>query len=226
MSKIKFEDLLGTGAHFGHVTRKWNPNYTPFVLMEKNGIHIINLYKNELVEALNNSTVIANSIYIAQVIKELYGVDSKVEYPIIDIDRLKLEFDSLPEAQDVGISFIGDSEVKGLGLAKVIAQSLPEEKFCFYSRYHSKRIIEGNIIYLPWEINPAMIYKRAKLVIVPSQWREAYGRVARESYLLGIPVLVSNIGGLPESVDYNEDNIINNYTEVNEWISQIKYYLG
>ena len=43
MSKIKFEDLLGTGAHFGHVTRKWNPNFKPYVLMEKNGIHIINL---------------------------------------------------------------------------------------------------------------------------------------------------------------------------------------
>ena len=43
MSKIKFDDFLGTGAHFGHVTRKWNPNYKPFVLMEKNGIHIINL---------------------------------------------------------------------------------------------------------------------------------------------------------------------------------------
>jgi len=34
-SKVKFEDLLGTGAHFGHVTRKWNPNYKPFILMEK-----------------------------------------------------------------------------------------------------------------------------------------------------------------------------------------------
>ncbi|MEA1881283.1 MAG: 30S ribosomal protein S2 [Candidatus Marinimicrobia bacterium] len=43
MTKIKFEDLLGTGAHFGHVTRKWNPNYKPFILMEKNGVHIINL---------------------------------------------------------------------------------------------------------------------------------------------------------------------------------------
>ena len=29
MEKIKFEDLLGSGAHFGHVTRKWNPNYNP-----------------------------------------------------------------------------------------------------------------------------------------------------------------------------------------------------
>ncbi len=43
MALIKFEDLLDTGAHFGHVTRKWHPNYKPFVLMEKNGVHIINL---------------------------------------------------------------------------------------------------------------------------------------------------------------------------------------
>jgi len=43
MTKVKFEDLLGTGAHFGHVTRKWNPNYKPYILMEKNGVHIINL---------------------------------------------------------------------------------------------------------------------------------------------------------------------------------------
>tara|TARA_B100001123_G_scaffold445380_1_gene596805 strand:- start:953 stop:1786 length:834 start_codon:yes stop_codon:yes gene_type:complete len=43
MAKIKFEDLLITGAHYGHVTRKWHPNYKPFILMEKNGVHIINL---------------------------------------------------------------------------------------------------------------------------------------------------------------------------------------
>ena len=54
MSKIKFEDLLGTGAHFGHVTRKWNPNYKPFVLMEKNGIHIINL--DETIRCLDKAT--------------------------------------------------------------------------------------------------------------------------------------------------------------------------
>ena len=43
MSPIKFEDLLDTGAHFGHVTRKWHPNYKPYILMEKTGVHIINL---------------------------------------------------------------------------------------------------------------------------------------------------------------------------------------
>ena len=43
MDQVKFEDLLGTGAHFGHVTRKWNPNFKPYILLEKNGVHIINL---------------------------------------------------------------------------------------------------------------------------------------------------------------------------------------
>ena len=43
MSEVNFENLLSTGAHFGHVTRKWHPSYEPYILMERNGIHIINL---------------------------------------------------------------------------------------------------------------------------------------------------------------------------------------
>ena len=43
MAQVKFEDLLSTGAHFGHVTRKWDPNFKPYILLEKNGVHIINL---------------------------------------------------------------------------------------------------------------------------------------------------------------------------------------
>ena len=37
--------LLDAGVHFGHLTRKWNPNMAPYIYMERNGIHIINLYK-------------------------------------------------------------------------------------------------------------------------------------------------------------------------------------
>ena len=43
MDNVKIEDLLGTGAHFGHLTRKWNPKFKPYVLLEKNSIHIIDL---------------------------------------------------------------------------------------------------------------------------------------------------------------------------------------
>ena len=45
MAKTKVNDLLNAGVHFGHLTRKWNPNMAPYIYMERNGIHIINLYK-------------------------------------------------------------------------------------------------------------------------------------------------------------------------------------
>ncbi len=45
MAKITFEELLDAGAHFGHLKRKWNPNMAPYIFMERNGIHIIDLYK-------------------------------------------------------------------------------------------------------------------------------------------------------------------------------------
>ncbi|MEI6765686.1 MAG: 30S ribosomal protein S2 [Bacteroidota bacterium] len=45
MSKINFQDLLDAGVHFGHLKRKWNPNMAPYIFMERNGIHIIDLHK-------------------------------------------------------------------------------------------------------------------------------------------------------------------------------------
>jgi small subunit ribosomal protein S2 len=45
MAKIEVKDLLEAGVHFGHLTRKWNPHMAPYIYMERNGIHVINLYK-------------------------------------------------------------------------------------------------------------------------------------------------------------------------------------
>jgi small subunit ribosomal protein S2 len=45
MAKVEVKDLLEGGVHFGHLTRKWDPNMAPYIYMERNGIHIINLYK-------------------------------------------------------------------------------------------------------------------------------------------------------------------------------------
>ena len=45
MSRTNFKELLEAGVHFGHLKKKWNPGMTPYVFMEKNGIHIIDLNK-------------------------------------------------------------------------------------------------------------------------------------------------------------------------------------
>ena len=45
MSRTSFDQLLEAGAHFGHLKRKWNPAMAPYIFMERNGIHIIDLHK-------------------------------------------------------------------------------------------------------------------------------------------------------------------------------------
>ncbi|MBF6597372.1 MAG: 30S ribosomal protein S2 [Fermentimonas sp.] len=45
MAKLEFDQLLEAGAHFGHLKRKWNPSMAPYIFMERNGIHIIDLHK-------------------------------------------------------------------------------------------------------------------------------------------------------------------------------------
>ncbi len=46
MSNLKYNDLLDAGVHFGHLTRKWDPRMAPYIFMERNGIHIIDLNKS------------------------------------------------------------------------------------------------------------------------------------------------------------------------------------
>lgn len=47
MKKVDLTDLIEAGAHFGHLTRRWNPKMKPYIFMEKNGIHIIDLKKSQ-----------------------------------------------------------------------------------------------------------------------------------------------------------------------------------
>lgn len=63
MPRTNFEELLEAGVHFGHLKRKWNPNMAPYIFMERNGIHIIDLHKTvaKLDEAANALKQIAKS---------------------------------------------------------------------------------------------------------------------------------------------------------------------
>jgi len=63
MARTNFEDLLDAGVHFGHLKRKWNPNMAPYIFMERNGIHIIDLYKTvaKLEEAASAAKQIVKS---------------------------------------------------------------------------------------------------------------------------------------------------------------------
>lgn len=63
MARTTFEELLDAGVHFGHLKRKWNPNMAPYIFMERNGIHILDLYKTmaKLEEAASAMKQVAKS---------------------------------------------------------------------------------------------------------------------------------------------------------------------
>jgi small subunit ribosomal protein S2 len=63
MPRVSFDQLLDAGVHFGHLRRKWNPSMAPYIFMERNGIHIIDLHKTaiKIEEAANAMKNIAKS---------------------------------------------------------------------------------------------------------------------------------------------------------------------
>jgi len=63
MVKVTFDEMLEAGVHFGHLKRKWNPSMAPYIFMERNGIHIIDLYKTQakLEDASNAIKQVAKS---------------------------------------------------------------------------------------------------------------------------------------------------------------------
>jgi len=183
------------------------------------------ILKNDIRNLIKKSKVIANSDFMASKLKELFNVDSVVIPPIVNIDPI-FKSSVFKKSKKNSIVFVGDSVIKGIQLVYSLAEKLNNENFIIFSRYINKEEMHGNITIKPWVQDNKYLYANAKLVIMPSQWQEAYGRVAREAYLLGLNVLVSNVGGLNEAVDKKRHFIVDEYDNVDAWVRKIKLLIG
>jgi small subunit ribosomal protein S2 len=100
MSKITQEELLEAGVHFGHLTRKWNPKMAPYIFMEKNGIHLIDLHKTA-VKLDEAAQAIKNIVKSGR--KVLYVATKKQAREIIE-----------SEAQRVNMPYVSDRWLGGM----------------------------------------------------------------------------------------------------------------
>ena len=91
MSKVEYKDLLDAGVHFGHLTRKWNPKMAPYIFMERNGIHIIDL--NKTVACLEDAQAALKNI-VKSGRKVLFVATKKQakEFVQSEAKRLKMPF--------------------------------------------------------------------------------------------------------------------------------------
>lgn len=166
--------------------------------------------------------VVANSNYMAHELNRLFQLKVEPIYPSIAFRKFKQA--KLPAySQRDYIVLIGDNGCKGIHIFEKIAAFFPEEKFMVVGKKytHGKK---GNITYQGYADDPLEIYRKAKIVLMPSLWEEAFGMVAVEAGLLGIPVLVSNRGGLPETVP--GAYVVNDYRNVHDWVQQLRQVLA
>jgi small subunit ribosomal protein S2 len=88
---IEYKDLLNAGVHFGHLTRKWNPRMAPYIFMEKNGIHIIDL--NKTIACMNDAADALKKI-VRSGKKVMFVATKKQAQEIVsgEAKRLKMPF--------------------------------------------------------------------------------------------------------------------------------------
>ncbi len=91
MAQIQYKDLLDAGVHFGHLTRKWDPRMAPYIFMEKNGIHIIDL--NQSLSGLANAQAFLKNI-VRSGRKIMFVATKKQAQEIVSEEarRLKMPF--------------------------------------------------------------------------------------------------------------------------------------
>jgi glycosyltransferase involved in cell wall biosynthesis len=108
------------------------------------------------------------------------------------------------------VTFICPHPLKGVAIALRLAARRRDIPFVFVESWqlhpvrkvvlHGRIRLAGNITYRRRTDDMRRVYEDAKVVLVPSLWAEAWGRVVSEAQVSGIPALASNHGGLPESV--------------------------
>ena len=206
MAEINFENLLSAGAHFGHVTRKWHPEYAPYILMEKNGIHIINL--DETIEKLNKTLAFVSEV--AQKNGEFLFVGTKKQARDIiqqEADRCGMFY--------VVERWLGGTLTNFSTIKKSIKrlQLLEKEGLKIYENLTKKEIqmLNRERIKLADQHRGIKDMKRLPEVIVVVDANHEITAV-REARLLEIPVIaIVDTNTNPNSVDYpipaNDDSI-------------------
>ena len=126
----------------------------------------------------------------------------------------------------LALTFINPVQEKGSDFILSLAQKLPQQKFiCVEGWYKNKDFclkMGKNIQYFPPQTDMTTIWKKTKILLVPSIVPEAFGRVIVEAHMYGIPVIAHNIGGIPEAM--NGASILKQELNIQDWISSIKKF--
>ena len=169
---------------------------------------------------------IANSNFTAAFYAEHFGIVSAVVPPLIQRERY-----AAPDRHGRSVVFIGMVPEKGLEVAIGVAAACPDIPFEFVESWtlsaRQKSALKArlgalpNVTFVPHQSNMLAIYARARILLAPSQWQEAWGRIASEAHINGIPVVGSKVGGLREAIGPG-GILIEPTAPVSEWADAVR----
>lgn len=199
MAQIEYKDLLDAGVHFGHLTRKWDPRMAPYIFMEKNGIHIIDL--NKTVAALDEACGAIKGI-VRSGRKVMFVATKKQAQEIVSEEarRLKMPYvtdrwqggmltnfatirKSLKKMQTLDKMLKDEETVKGIAKRERLTRTRDKEKL--------ERVLGGiaDLTRLPAALFVVDV-KREHIAVA-------------EAHRLGIPVFaICDTNSNPESVEF------------------------
>lgn len=170
------------------------------------------------------------SRYMRDRIKRRSNVDAHVVTPLVRPERVLAD-----GGERDRISFINPHAVKGFATFVEIAKALPEEKFlCGESwslrgermqwlRTETDSLENVEVLRRSPDMRP--FYGRTRILLMPSIWEEAHGRVIREAQLNGIPVIASRRGGIPDTAGAGA-LLVDDYTSPAAWVEAVKRVSG
>lgn len=156
------------------------------------------------VSTIPGASFIANSSFTADRYRQEYGIDCTVITPTIDFDKYRTD------TSEEFATLINIHPKKGYEVARDVAEACPEIPFLFveawtlwqglFDEIMAEIDALPNVTFMRRTSDMSTIYGRTKVLLAPSQWEEAWGRVASEAHCSGIPVIGSDRGGLPQAI--------------------------
>jgi len=199
MAQIQYKDLLDAGVHFGHLTRKWDPRMAPYIFMEKNGIHIIDL--NQSLEGLAQAQAFVKSV-VRSGRKIMFVATKKQAQEIVSEEAKRLKMPFVTERWLGGMLTNFSTIKKSLKKMNNIDKMLTDEATAGNIAKREKLMLSREKIKLERLLGGVADLSRLPAAIFVVDIKREHLAIA-EAKRLGIPVLaMCDTNSNPEIVDF------------------------
>lgn len=178
---------------------------------------------------LATARFIANSRFTAEWYRQRFGIESVVIHPLIQAESYRTE------TARTHVVFINPHPNKGLDVALAVAKACPDIPFLFLETWimsgEERAALDAalaplaNVTLVPRTRDMRTVYAKARIVLAPSRWAEAFGRIAAEAQVSGIPVIASDRGGLPEAIG-DGGVLVSADAPMQSWIDAVRRVWG